>query len=245
MQVFEAGTIEIGYSTFGPTVGLYGTIRAKNKDVFVSYIELEVVRLRDGATHSFDWAFFRSNKIRLSQLSDVQLELASGFVLPTSQPRHYNIVFVDNETQEQLSAGLQPFAKEWSEYLVKRGPSESKESSNVHPSDQSRLVAYEEFVDKKIHQDTLTKVDRLRYWDPGKYSITMTTETADPNIDFSNSWDFQIDEANARLLSLNSLEILRGVCAPGTEKWNVANCQYDEGAQQAHNGQEEDAQRDI
>lgn len=35
IEVYEAGTMEIGFSTFGPTIGLQGAVRAINRDAFV------------------------------------------------------------------------------------------------------------------------------------------------------------------------------------------------------------------
>lgn len=47
INLYETGTVEIGYSTFGPTIGINGTLRAWNKDVFVRSIDLMVVREKD------------------------------------------------------------------------------------------------------------------------------------------------------------------------------------------------------
>src|SRR2546428_9072098 len=53
IEVYETGLIEIGYSLFGPTIGLNGTLRALHHDVFIRTIELTVTRESDGATHSY------------------------------------------------------------------------------------------------------------------------------------------------------------------------------------------------
>ncbi len=242
VEVFEAGNIEIGYSAFGPTVGLNGTLKVDNKDVFIRGIEVEVVRLHDHSTHHYEWSLFRSNKVRLSQLSDMEFELAAGFVLSPSQPHRYNILFVESKAQQDLLTDLQPFTKEWNDFLLQRLSEEVKKFPNVLPADQLRLAIYEEFFQTKIHSDTFAKLERSRYWDPGEYSITMTVNTSSPNETYPSSWTFSIDEANATMLSYNTLEILRTVCGSGTGIWNFANCQYKKVVPSAHNSTNDDVQ---
>lgn len=56
-------SIEVGFSNFGPTISLVGTIRAQYHDVFVDRMSVRVIRLRDQAQHVFGWRAFRSNSI--------------------------------------------------------------------------------------------------------------------------------------------------------------------------------------
>jgi hypothetical protein len=62
VEIYETGAIEIGLSTFGPTVGLFGTLNAMHGDGVVRNMTLKVVRLKDKAEHDFSWRFFRSPK---------------------------------------------------------------------------------------------------------------------------------------------------------------------------------------
>lgn len=47
IRVFEAGKVELGYSNFGPTIALNGTLKVENKDVFIRAIDVELVRESD------------------------------------------------------------------------------------------------------------------------------------------------------------------------------------------------------
>ena len=59
IDYYETGTIVIGYSPSGPTIGLNGTLRALNKDVFIRAIDLLVIRETDRAQHVFKWIAFQ------------------------------------------------------------------------------------------------------------------------------------------------------------------------------------------
>ena len=92
VELYTTELVEIGYSNFGPTIGLYGTITTLNKDSFVSNISLLVRRERDRAEHRFNWLAFRSNQITISPASQIAFELPSGFIITPTQPHRYNIL---------------------------------------------------------------------------------------------------------------------------------------------------------
>lgn len=97
IQIHESGTIEIGYGSFGPTIALIGTLRCLHKDVFVDRIVLQVTRVKDNAEHYLNCHAFRPNSIPLSQANPPSFEVASSFLVTTTDAHKYNIFFVDNE----------------------------------------------------------------------------------------------------------------------------------------------------
>jgi hypothetical protein len=106
IQIHETSQIEIGYSTFGETIGLHGTLVAYSKDQFVSNIELKVIKQRDNSCHYFDWGVFRSAKFNVGSGKDISFELPSGFLIATSQPHKYNIQFFDTQIQNEVRPHL-------------------------------------------------------------------------------------------------------------------------------------------
>src|SRR5438552_10322360 len=63
IDIHETGTIEVGYSGFGPTIGLRGTLRAVHRDQFVRDIQVAIAKVKDGSKHSFEWVVFRAEKL--------------------------------------------------------------------------------------------------------------------------------------------------------------------------------------
>jgi hypothetical protein len=59
VENYPAGSLEIGYSEFGPTLAIQGTLRARGKDVFVKRMRLRIRKLRNNEEYSFDWVAFR------------------------------------------------------------------------------------------------------------------------------------------------------------------------------------------
>ena len=60
IEIYPSGNLEIGYSEYGPTIALHGTLRALHGDVFIKRIRIRVRRVRTNEEHWFAWAAFRS-----------------------------------------------------------------------------------------------------------------------------------------------------------------------------------------
>ncbi len=99
--IFDTGTIEVGYSDYGPTLGLQGTLVSRDRELFVRAISLQIIREADNAQHGFDWAAFRSTEILAARPTERSFQLPAGFLLQPSQPFRYNIFFNDAGFQQE------------------------------------------------------------------------------------------------------------------------------------------------
>lgn len=178
VEVHETGVIEVGYNILGTTISLHGTLRTIGKDSFIRDIELSLVRLKDGSTHRLDWGFFGSEKITLG-FPENHLELASGFMLLTSQPRRYNIAFVDTQLQNEIRPIIEKVRMEWSKTYSNanlesiRRFEEAADMRLNYIFQQGLEKLYEDFFNSKEHVDAYTSLDRHCYWEPGKYELQM------------------------------------------------------------------------
>src|SRR2546423_8662286 len=86
LEVYETGLIEIGYGGLGASVSVLGTLRGRDRDLFVRSINLRIVKGRDRAQHDFEWAAFRPFVIAPDPRS-IPLEMPAGFMIRTSDPR--------------------------------------------------------------------------------------------------------------------------------------------------------------
>jgi len=209
IDIYETGTIEIGYSTFGPTIGLNGTMRALNKDIFVKSIDLMVVREKDKSQHVFRWIAFRPPKIDLAGSQPILMEIPSGFLISPNSPHRFNIVFNDNDLFEDIRHIFNNYITEWYkvvERLTEIRPSPSGVFQPEIVAQQAAII--EEFRRSKIYLDTYTALDRKCYWETGDYSLTINVRTSKPDKVFTNNYHFSINEADSKNLKLNVITIL-------------------------------------
>ena len=114
IELHPTGHIKIGYSAFGPTLGLLGTLRAIANDKFISVIKITVIRCIDQAQHDFTWAVFRSPNIIDGQSQNYQI--ACGLLVSTDEAHQFSIQFHDLANQERIDEPLTNLKKLWIEY---------------------------------------------------------------------------------------------------------------------------------
>lgn len=118
IDIFPTGTMQVGYSGFGPTIGLNGTFRCINQGNFVQSIDLKVIKHKDDSKHYFHWTVFRSQKLTLKG-EEAELELPYSFMINISQPKRYNILFADMNTRDEMQTVLRNVYKDWKTSLQK------------------------------------------------------------------------------------------------------------------------------
>jgi hypothetical protein len=234
INLYETGTIEIGYSTFGPTIGLNGTLRAINKEVFIKSIDLLVIREKDKSQHIFKWIAFRPPKIDFAGTQPISMEIPSSFLVSLGAPHRFNIVFNDNDLFEDIRPLFNDYIKEWYkvvEQLTKIPPSPSGVFQSEIATKQIEII--EEFRKNKIHVDTYTALDRKCYWEPGSYSLKVNIRTSKPDEVFTNNYRFSITEPDSKNLKLNVITMLE---EPVSNYLRVQNYPYNFLIQHTSNG---------
>lgn len=224
IDIFQSGTIEIGYSSFfGSTVGLNGTLRCVNQDLFVESINLEIIKQKDSSKHFFDWGLFRSQRLTLKG-EEAELELPYGLMLNTTQPKRFNILFIDQNSREEMQTILRKVSEEWSKTI-------SKEIQAGIASNDTIISKkyYDEFSKSGTHVDAFSKLDRLCYWEPGEYLLVFKVQATKPNHTTEKSWKFRLTDDDVRSIRLNVVKILQDTCVvPSYGQYFFAYARYEE-----------------
>jgi hypothetical protein len=212
VQVFETGQIEISFGGLGAGISLLGTLLAKDRDFFIRRMRLQLVRLKDSAKREFEWGAFRPFQIPVGG-SHTEIEMPAGFMLLTSDPRKYNAFFVDTALSDELSPLLVSLREAWNERWEPVGLDLAVRTSGGTPSDEflelvknAHLRASGEFAHQEIYLDAQVAVDRMCYWEPGSYELTLSVEV--PDKIFSTTWHFSLSDDDTRGLRSNVGQIL-------------------------------------
>lgn len=225
IDYYETGTITIGYNMSGPVLGLNGTLRASNKDVFIRSMDLLVVRERDRAQHVFKWIAFQSPKIDIAGSQPSPMEIPSGFLVSPNSPHRFNIVFNDNDLFEDIRPLWSAYYSEWyttTEELTKIW----SPSIGVPPQAEifaRQLEVIDRFQNSPIHIQTFTDLDRKCYWESGDYQLTVNVMASKPDRVFTMRYRFSISEADSKNLKLNVITMLR---QPISDYLRVQNYPY-------------------
>lgn len=207
IDVHPSGKVEVGYSGFGTTIALFGTLRAVYDDQFIRSIELVVKRPKDNLQRHFQWLVLRPASFMVGAPTQAgPFELASGFMLLVSEPRKYNILFVDEEFQARVMQTAAPAKEAWGNLLAKTM------SAGGPLTDQDLGKLYATFRNTPEHVRAFTELDRMLDWQPVEYLIEMRVNTANPDKTFRYCSRFSLTPQDIERLRTNYFRILEEIC---------------------------------
>jgi len=229
IEIYETGNIEVGYSSFGPTIGLIGTLRCIHRDIFINSIGLEVVRQKDGSKHMFEWGLFRDRRLTSSGGEEASFELPSGFMLLVSAPKRYDILFFDPNSQSDMRPHINGVRDAWVKFTIASGIIKARMDT---PSPVENIEAlgqeFEKFQKKEEYFLKFPILERLCYWDSGRYAIRMTVRTVEQKRSYEKEWFFDLSDQDAQLLRLNVVKILMDTCErPSYYQYHFAFPKYE------------------
>ena len=202
IEIYPSGSLEIGYSDYGPTIGLHGTLRAPHGDVFVKGIRLRARRIQTNEEHWFAWAVFRSPVIIFNPAEPQPMELPASFIVSQTQPHRYNIVFHDPVIQGEIRP-----------YLEKLPPL-AFSIGRTHDLDFVRGSVNAQDIYNKAHDEytktseVTTAYDRfnmLCYWQAGNYELEVHIDTNKKDSHFKKQLPFHLDEQDVERLRRNAI----------------------------------------
>lgn len=212
VENFLTNTVEIGYSNFGPTVALFGTLASLHKESFINNISLIVRRIRDNAEYHFDWLAFRSTQFSIGINPQITFELASGFMITPTQPHRYNILFSDRQRWSEMEPLMRQIERDWSDRIRSNLPSATINYNEL----------FANFVREERSTDFHTRIQRMCYWEAGTYSVQIRIQTANPNRFFLFNRNFVLTEEDAERLRFNTIIILAELCRQPNLIYNFA-----------------------
>jgi hypothetical protein len=233
VEIYETGLIEIGYSNFGATIGLHGTLRARDRDLFIRSVQLDIVSEKDQSKHRLEWGALRSAKLVVGRPEEMTLELPAGFMLSTSQPHRYNIQFHDTGLQGDIRPVLERLGRSWFEAVdatVKGVVGEWADPGEISQKASRALsTVYRSFERSSEHVEAFAALERLCYWNAGRYQLIVVVHTARPDRQFTRRWSFHLTDPEARWLRQNALKVVQEACTQYLGQYNFVNVRYEAG----------------
>lgn len=229
ITLYETGKIEIGYSNYGPTIGLMGAIRAHDRDQFIGDILLRVSKLKDQSVHDFSWVFFRERAVTHGQATgtgeNLELKAPFGFMAKRENPTNFDILFNDKNVFEEVQERLKKVQELWNAKLL-----ENKVYGNQNTDAEALQKASELFQtmgsEHLVHEAT-KDLDRLNYWDKGKYRLRIEVQTAEPDRVFTKEFSFSLTRNDLADLRKNTTLTILDVCAQPLASYYFSYVSYE------------------
>lgn len=212
VRIHKSGLLEVGFGSFGPTIGITGTLRALNKDAFVKSIEIVISKTSTGETHQFRWLAFRSPIIDILNPSEITANQPSSFLVTTNQPHRFNIIFHDEEVFQEINNLYRNFIYSLDPTIERIYQMKTDEKS------QDTLESIiGDFRNTQEYQNMHDTLIRKCYWEPGEYRMSLSVNTSDPDKSFIENYSFNLSQENFENLKYNSEKILHDPILPHLE----------------------------
>ncbi len=217
LNLYETAAIEIGFSSFGPTIALLGTLRALNKDMFVQRMKVRVIRSHDKAEHTFTWRAFRPSAVVLTASPPSSLEVAGSFLVSLAAPRQYNVFFASAVFAAQYEPHVQPLRDAWRAFLEERI---RQLDPTLQAARRAAVVAnpallgddFNEFIRAGHATNLHTAISNGFFWHAGDYQLEFTIDTDTQLAATMRHWRFSLTAQDEQNLRLNVVTLIRELC---------------------------------
>jgi hypothetical protein len=223
----KAGKLELGYSEFGPTMAVAGTLIVEKRPIIVAGMSIKITRKRDGMTHAFLWNAFRNPELLIIGKNEPKIEMAYAFMLQEGTPHRYNIFFVDVSTQSGMASAIQAHRMEWQKYSHDNAQFIKQQITVEGLTEDGAL----DLLSDKFNADSTTKMDlfditnRNCYWEPGEYDASLEIYANNKKVIWREKFRFIIAESDFKALQLNCVAIERNI-RTGNVQFNFAYVDY-------------------
>ena len=218
LELHPSARIEFGFGGFGATLAFVGTLRAKNKPVFVKEMRAIVIRQSDGKVLDLSWRAFRANQVTIDpqHQQTTGLEVASSFMVRPESPHKYNVFLAGNDFQEALQPEVRPLQEKWKAFTDRQ-----LEGVADNPGAQLLGFAQNPLVREKLFdqfralgrdKEFVGRVNEFFYWKPGGYAVELIIQANASPEKISKLWWVEISEDESRFLRENSALVARELC---------------------------------
>ena len=213
VEMYESGSVEVGFDANGPLIALAGVLRPPEKEVFVRSIEVTLVSDKDKSKREFRWIAFKPNF--LIPLAGVKAwEMPHPFLVSPGDTRKYNIVFHDVEAFQQVKGVLQTYYHQWreterriTEWRQRRGGTgQGGAASGDLKGEHEELIS--EFKKQEACVSAYTELDHKCYWEQGNYGLTVKVVTEGGVGDHTGIFRFTLGKLDAKMLKGNCVTML-------------------------------------
>lgn len=210
VEIHLGGLTELGFSAFGPTVGVHGTLEGLHRSLFVEDMSVVVTRERDSAQHVLPWRAFRPLTLKLSGDPIEEVELPSGFLLRPEEPHRFNILFNDAQFVADAGPAVNSLPALWEEFR----------NDGLHagrPATDERVEElFQEFSQTPAVTSAWERLTRDFYWHAGEYRVQLVVRSSRPEAEFTGDWGARLSEGDSDSLRTNAVAIIRSICGMRT-----------------------------
>ncbi len=205
LELYETGTVEVGFDANGPFIALAGVLRASDREIFVHSMELTLTCDRDKSKHNFRWIAFKPNFL-FPLAGNHSWEMPHPFTVSPGDPGKFNIVFHDTELFPEVKNILQNYYHNWHE--VERKIEERRSFKGKDSDYDSHEDLIKEFKHQDICVTSYNELNQKCYWEQGGFTLLVKVMTEDGTANITRQFKFKLGKRDSKLLKTNCVTML-------------------------------------
>ncbi|HRZ40003.1 MAG TPA: hypothetical protein P5246_03240 [Candidatus Omnitrophota bacterium] len=199
--------LEVGFSNYGPSLGIGGVFSVKDKHEFVHKITLHVDTDEGHDQHDLEWFAVREHDFIAGDFSGMHAKSPSKFMVVPLNPYTYDLVFVDNTCYAEMKPFLQELRAYW----------------HMSPKFDPKMTSLpEHFLKRDDVLECFKNIELLCYWRPGLYNLSMKVSAGAKFEEVVFDHTFELNETQILSLKGNIPRIADDVCCRGAIKYSTA-----------------------
>lgn len=226
LDFYPTGRLEIGFSTYGPTVCIYGTLRCEHADAFIVNMQLQVQNQDNKATSLMQWLAFRKHTFNIQASStDSQIELPSSFKMIVGTTRTFGVVYHDTNIRDRLADQLDPRQEDWTSYVSRNSTEAAKlisEDTTVNHDSLILDILEEWYLTEEGTQAAIRNTEIECYWREGIYSATLNVLLGTHKVKTVSLFTFELSRDDIESLRSNSAVLVRNLYSRIAEDFQFA-----------------------
>jgi hypothetical protein len=185
--------LEIGFTTFGHALGLYGSIEAEPHDRTIVNMNLSLRNLQEEKIRKFHWNFIRPPKLHIEN-EVKEFELAAPFTVKRGDAKSFSIQFLDSLSTKHCEEVMIRYRSILDPYMAQSA------KKNIRPAE-----ALKQF--EKLHPGmgvaAKQEIESAFYWKSGPYLVEVQITSGYPEKSHNFKYKFELSELQSANLAQN------------------------------------------
>lgn len=232
IRFYPIGYIEIGYSSFGPTIGIIGSFWPFYYDQFIKRINLEIERDDDNAHVSFSWHIFKSAQATFDLITQeeqqTQIEGAFPFLVSKNYGTNLNTLFVNNKKRRVVQTLRSDFLENYQHFYQQPEIIQALQQSIEKGQNISAIALYNAYVEQHpVYMKQLKNdISREFWWKAGTYKAKMRIHSEEPEKTYVYKFNFEITQRDESYLFENVDRVLMETAGVKPVRYNFIYPEY-------------------
>lgn len=175
---------------------------------------MDVIRRRTRECHRFEWFGLLPPRLSSQEVTESALQMPTKFMITSSQPYLYNILFVNQEQYGRLKPIFKALRYAWEPRIQNRVPP---------PAETSLQDMFRDFIKDPSVAQLADKLQGLSFWEDGEYILRLQIKTPQPRRSLEIRKNFVLSTADAQCLRSNAPAIIADLCSQPGISYNIAS----------------------